>query len=71
MKGISISAAQSLCNKSGNLPWKASEVQGAELFNLDTFVDVRYRKGVVCEGAVCSMVMVLCVFPCIINGLGY
>lgn len=53
MKGISISAAQSLSNKSGNLTWKASEVQGTESFNLNTLVDIRCIERAVCEGAVC------------------
>lgn len=39
MKGISISAAHSLSNKSGNLTWKASEIQSTESLNLDTLVE--------------------------------
>lgn len=70
MKGISISAAQSLCNKSGNLTWKASEVRSTESLNLDTHVGIGCMGVVACREAVRCIDM-LCDFQCIINGLGY
>lgn len=58
MKGISISAAKCLWNKSGNSTCKASEVRSAESLNLEA---VSVRR-VWCVGGLPAALLCCCVF---------